>query len=1512
MNVKNAGSTQGELNSNLTLASDFQKQMWTMQMLDEQNAAYNTYTAFKFDKGFKKKDFVLALKELHQNHDILQMQFIESDGQIYAKKNYSAALRVKITEDYFAKEEEILEEIYNENKKVFDFSRETLYKILVYRYENEQTIVYLKFHHILLDEYGLSLYLTQLFKLYNKFSDFKLLPSSYFDINDSLAEDEEQEVLANWLEKLRDRKFSLEWEKKKLLKEQTFIYEFEADCEVRNQVLGFASTERKPVFVVLLSWFIATLLKIETPQNFSVGIPVSNRNTVEKESTIGPFSSTLPLIVDYSKNLTYGQLLDQVTNEYYFLLENRMISSQKLINTLNFEERSLSSTLFNVLFTELKPLISEQVSFPEKIKLYPNTNKFDLSFFYQLNADSLEFSIEYDNEKFDTNYFTNFKKVFLSSLKEMQFFEEKVITSPVLESNVFCKYKNNKILVTEFINSSEKYDSNIALTYNNHDISYFKLNQLVEDLYIKIKELGLPTQSKIGVYLDRGIESIVSILAIFKARCIYVPIDKQLPIKRIEYIVEDSGMRGVITDNYDNLPDFSPSNTKIIEYHKPSDVSLRKVTDEIEEYQSEDILYQLYTSGSTGTPKGVAITNRNISPFVEWNKDFFSFTDKDRNVQYHNLSFDFSIWEIFETLLSGGRLYIVEDKISKNTELFLDFLYKNKISVLNMTPSQMTQIVDYAETFSKELPYLRTLVLGGEQFSMNLGEKLKNLLPNECRIYNEYGPTEATISCSIFEFKNEMNLASVPIGNPTSNFEFLILNENMNESKKGELYLSGDGIADGYTNNKSETNKRFIPLNGTLYYRTGDLVEKLDNGQYVFLGRADNQVKYQGYRIELSEIENEILKITDCTNCTVHMEKDNQYNLDNLVAYLVISGEKEFSDNEIKNKLSKKLPSYMIPNKFVIIDEITTTVNGKLNSKSKDKISSLSEQLEGIFLKILNIQSIQEKDNFFGLGGDSIKAIRVAIEAKKLGIHLTTSSIFETPIIKSLIANLIKEGQIKDSTSYLPNVNEVPYYELSDIQKGMLWESMTSKVTNVYHQQMIIDIDHNIIFEKLNSSIVAMMKKIPQLRNRVYFDKDENPVQEQGYLKDTYLENFTSEEIGFEDLLESDFKKEFFFPSDDLIRFYLWSADNGFKLIISYHHLLLDGWSSAYIVKFLFDDYFNTKKVKNEAKDNYPDYFRSHLSEMKSKDRTKALNYWSKYVQNFPAIKRQQLENANSAFTESIILSPADTEKIIALSNRNNISPNIVFLAAYIILQSKVKKNHSPAIGVTNSGRQYLSADNIDLVGCLLNTLPMTVDLQNINDINLLFKTCSEFVKNTVLYGFVSLNEIMNLLPKSDDQSLFTDIFVFQDYLSNDYGFEKHNIRNIDFRAGINYSSSFIVELTNKTAIGMMFNDELEREDKKNQLEEYKSILFSFLSDSFPNEYGTDNSIKIENMVRKAWLEILKLENLSNDDNFFEIGGDSISSLRIALRLKKNGYNVDPTIFFDYQTIDSVVEFLNK
>ncbi|MEA5498288.1 non-ribosomal peptide synthetase [Limnoraphis robusta Tam1] len=564
----------------------------------------------------------------------------------------------------------------------------------------------------------------------------------------------------------------------------------------------------------------------------------------------------------------------------------------------------------------------------------------------------------------------------------------------------------------------------VAVVFEEKKLTYRELNVKANQLAHYLQTLGVKPEVLVGICVKRSLEMIVGILGILKAGGAYVPLDPTYPKERLAFMLEDSSVRVLLTQQ--KLVEKLPANSArvICLYSDWEEISLHSQENPSSEVQPENLAYVIYTSGSTGKPKGVLIEHKSLVNYTTVAIAEYQIEKSDRILQFSSISFDVSAEEIYTSLTSGATLVLRTDTMLDSFEGFLQKCQNREISVMALPTAYWHELTAFLSPKTLALPpSLRLVILGGEKA---LPERLKTwfeCVGQQVRLLNNYGPTETTVGATIYEVSAaDATLRELPIGRPLGNVCTYILDRNGQPvpiGVPGELYIGGVGLARGYLNRPDLTNERFIrnPFNDSpteRLYKTGDQVRYLPDGNIEYLGRIDDQVKVRGFRIELGEIEAALSQHPNLLSVAVVLREDIP-SQKSLVAYAVPFQEAAPTVGDLRHFLKERLPDYMVPSAFVILESLPLTPNGKVDRKllPAPDLKSLIEKAEfiaprtpteelvaSIWAEVLGVEKLSIHDNFFELGGHSLLATQLLSKlSSHLGLNLPLSKLFEAPSV---------------------------------------------------------------------------------------------------------------------------------------------------------------------------------------------------------------------------------------------------------------------------------------------------------------------------------------------------------------------------------------------------------------------------------------------------------------------------------------------------------------------------------
>ena len=815
-----------------------------------------------------------------------------------------------------------------------------------------------------------------------------------------------------------------------------------------EQLERFSKNSGVTLFMTLLSAYLVMLHRYSRQDDIAVGTPIANRNRAEVEGLIAVFVNMLVMRVDCSGNPDFNNLLKRVSGVALGAYEHQDIPFEKLVEVLQADRDTSHNPLFQVHFAlQNAPLEALQL---EGLGLEPiasetEATRFDLECHVSSSAGQLHIGFVYNTNLFERATIQQMQRHFVNLLAAAVATPDQPIDLlPMLdadESQLLLEqwnqsrtdYASAATLDGLFAARAARHPDAIALEYDAATLSYAELDARSNQLAHYLRARGVGPEVMVGLYIERGLDLIVGLLGILKAGGAYVPLDPEYPPERIAFILEDSAAPLLLTQTalqgdlpvYPGQVVYLDTDWPAIEQEETSALPLAA--------QAENAAYVIYTSGSTGQPKGVVVTHANVSRLFAATDDWYGFNEDDVWTLFHSSAFDFSVWEIWGALLHGGRLVVVPFSTSRSAELFYDLLVESGVTVLNQTPSAFKQLVAADEGRDPDsLVALRLVIFGGEALNpQSLAPWFARHGDQQPQLVNMYGITETTVhvtyrplSASVVE-----RGASV-IGRTIPDLQVYILDSHLQPvpvGVAGEMYVGGAGLARGYLNRAELTAERFIdhPFSqeeGARLYRTGDLARYLADGDIEYLGRNDHQVKLRGFRIELGEIESWLVQHARVREAVVVCREDAAQG-QRLVAYVRSDGGVEPTMLELREHVRQKLPEYMVPSVFMVLESFPLTANGKLDLRALPEAESerqtgevfveprsdLERQLADIWCKVLTLERVGIHDNFFDLGGHSLMVVQVIGYVRdELGVTIDVVDLFSYPTVSALAENILQ------------------------------------------------------------------------------------------------------------------------------------------------------------------------------------------------------------------------------------------------------------------------------------------------------------------------------------------------------------------------------------------------------------------------------------------------------------------------------------------------------------------------
>jgi len=884
----------------------------------------------------------------------------------------------------------------------------------------------------------------------------------------------------------------------------------------------------------------------------------------------------------------------------------------------------------------------------------------------------------------------------------------------------------------------------IALTCDGKSLTYAELNRLANRLAHRLVSLGIGADSLVGLSLERTNYLVVAILAILKAGGAYLPIDLAYPAERLRFIIEDARAAVLVTEKKlaSTLPKTDAELICIEECigdHGPAtfDQNLPAAS------ELDNLAYVIYTSGTTGKPKGTLITHRNVVRLFSSTQHWFHFDQNDVWTLFHSTAFDFSVWEIWGALLYGGRLVVVPYLTSRSPESFYELLVREHVTVLNQTPSAFRQLITAEEAAPPQTFSLRYVIFGGEALEMqSLKPWFDRHGDRQPQLVNMYGITETTVHVTYRPLsQRDLDSGSV-IGSPIPDLQLYILDSRKRPVPlgiAGEMYVGGAGLARGYLRHPDLTAQKFVAdhllLNphGRLY-RTGDLARLLPGNEIEYLGRIDDQVKIRGFRIELGEIEHVLRQLPEVREVCV-TARENSPGSKQLVAYIVSSAAQP-NLTELRECLKKKLPEYMVPAAFVFLPALPLTNNGKVDRKAlpapepeRPQLSdtfvgprnTVEQKLSRIWSKVLRLERVGIDDNFFELGGDSILSIQVIANARREGLRLTPTQLFENQTIRELALAAVP---IEKAQAVQENLSGE--FALTPVQHWFFEQNLAE--ANHYNQAFLLEVSRPLNRDWLTAALCAVQDHHDALRLRFartngvwrqFYSAADRPAPLEFVSLANLPEKSHAEVI---EKVSASAQASLDFANGPLWRvvYFDRGQGNSDRLFIVIHHLAVDGVS--------------WRPLMEDLETGYSQMLQSLRIALPAK--TRSFKNWSENLQNYVSSSGPLSE---LAYWKSL-------GEAVASANKSSVAARPSF-------QSGLE-------GEAHMLVQMLSSDQTRR---LLQTVPLTYQTQ-INDIFLsaLALTWKQWSGSDVLYAAMEGHGRENLLEEMDlsrTVGWFTSIF---------------------------------------------------------------------------------------------------------------------------------------------------------
>ena len=931
--------------------------------------------------------------------------------------------------------------------RVFDLARGPLLRTRLVRLADDDHVLIFNMHHIVSDGWSIGILVEEIAHLYRAFVAGEApalpeLPVQYADFaywQRGWLEDETLDrQLAYWREQLHGLPEALalptDRPRPAVSTYRGALHQLVVSETITEGLHAVSRRAGATLFMTLLSAFDVLLFRYTGETDFTVGSPIANRNRAKLERLIGFFVNSLVLRADLSRNPTFMELLLRTREVTLGAYAHQDLPFERLVDELQPVRDMSHSPLFQVMFA-LQNMRLGELTLP-RLKVQPlaleaRTAKFDLTLSMREEDGRLWGALEYSVDLFDHATAARMMRHFETLLESIAANPDRRLSDlPILTGAERSQLLGGwNATTTEdspggcvhalFEAQVERTPEAPAVVYEEGGLTYAELDGRANQLGRRLRELGVGPDVVVGVLMERSVALVVSVLGVLKAGGAYLPMDPSYPSERLAYMVDDAGAP-VVVSQLALSQVASVGDARVVYVDGEGEgvggqgrERLSMVT------EPRNLAYVIYTSGSTGHPKGVMVTHEAVCNHMQWMQSTYPLTELDRVLQKTPFSFDASVWEFLAPLLSGAQLVLARPGGHLDTRYLERLLSEGEVTTLQVVPSLLRVLVE--EGVIERARSLRRLFCGGEELPAELRERV--LESYEGELCNLYGPTETTIEVTSWRCERGSGPGRTPLGRPIANTQVYLLDAELSPvpvGVPGELHVAGVALARGYLGRAGLTAQQFIPnpfsdTPGRRLYRTGDLGRYLPDGTIEYLGRLDHQVKVRGHRIELGEVESELLR-HPAVREAVALARPDPHAGTRLEAHVVVHPGADLDLDTLREFLRARLPEYMLPTAFATLPQLPLTASGKIDRaalsaperrhrSARDHVAPRTEKeqaLARIWAELLRFDAVGVNDNFFALGGDSILSIQIVARAREVGIELTPRQLFEHQTIAEL------------------------------------------------------------------------------------------------------------------------------------------------------------------------------------------------------------------------------------------------------------------------------------------------------------------------------------------------------------------------------------------------------------------------------------------------------------------------------------------------------------------------------
>ncbi|WP_202369701.1 non-ribosomal peptide synthase/polyketide synthase [Pseudomonas sp. MWU318] len=1362
-------------------------------------------------EGLDPQRFQQAWQAAVDNHDILRSSFVWQ-GELarpvqVVHKQLDMPFRVLDWRDRDDCQGDLNALAAAEQAQGFDLSQGPLLRMVVVRLDEQHCHLIYTNHHILMDGWSNSQLLGEVLQRYSGVAQ-PPLAGRYRDYIEWLQRQDVQASERYWTAQLADLQAptllaqALQAQRGDAPRDGHGEHFCVLDAEQTRRLGEFARQQKVTLNTLIQAAWLLLLQRLTGQPCVAFGATVAGRPAELKgvEQQIGLFINTLPVIASPQSPSSVGEWLQSVQAQNLALREHE---HTPLFDIQRWAERNGEALFDNILVFENYP-VSEALAqgAPQELRFgeihnHEQTN-YPLTLLVHL-SDELSMHFSYQCESFAAHSVVQLAGYLQRLLGQMSESGERSLSELNLiehSPQVSTDFSTDLCIHQAIAHRVAATPDALAVTFAHTQLTYAELDAQANRLAHKLLELGVGPEVRVGVAMPRSEQLLIALLAVLKAGGAYVPLDPDYPADRVAYMLEDSRARVLLTEQAVAKTLSVPSDTQVLLLDQlslsgyPSSAPQTSVA-------PDNLAYVIYTSGSTGKPKGVAIAHRNVMALIDWSAKVYSRDDIQGVLASTSVCFDLSVWELFVTLANGGSLII-----ARNALELPQLPARDQVRLINTVPSAIAAL----HRSGQIPPSVRIINLAGEPLKQALVEALYQQSTVE-HVYDLYGPSEDT-TYSTWTRRSAGGQAR--IGRALDYSASHLLDADLHAVPQGvsaELYLSGAGITRGYLGRAAMTAERFVPNpfvgNGERMYRTGDLIRQREEGELEYMGRIDHQVKIRGLRIELGEIEARLLAHAAVREAVVVASEVS--GSQQLIAYLVpsdpaiidASAEQQAAlQQTLGNWLGATLPDYMVPSHRLWLAQLPLTPNGKVDRKRLPALELSAAQLHvepanateqmlvEIWKEVLGLEQVSTHDSFFALGGDSIISIQVVSRARQQGLELSPKDLFQKPTIQQLaLCVQAAEGHVAPEPALIDlplhglseaQVAQLPLpagqldglYRLSPMQQGMLFLGLNSPESDLYVNQLSVPVQ-GLEPLRLQAAWETVSRRHDILRTGFLWQDMAEPLQ--FVLADPQLpfslldwreQDHSAEAL--QGLADAERAKGFDLDQPPLQRLTLVQvSEHSYQLIWTYHHILIDGWSSSQLIGEVLSQYSGRPLAEAVP-------YRGYINWLQQQDANASEGFWRQHLSllDEPTYLADAVTRTGSGRGHQALysrLGATRTEQLKAFAQSQQITLNTLVQGAWLVLLSRYSGQRCVAFGATVAGRPASLPASESILGLFINTLPVIKDVPAEQAVGAWLRELQDFNLEMREREYTPLTDVQRWGGRAG-QSLFDSIIVFENH----------------------------------------------------------------------------------------------------------------------------------------------------